>query len=279
LVPFSAQLNRAIAKEDIEKLLEIRIKRISRYDIDKQAKEIKNIRRDIKKVTVELKDMTGYTIRYLEALIKKYGESYPRQTKISAFKEVLARKVALTNLTVGYDRAAGFFGHTIKAQGEGDIVFPCSEYDRLLLILSTGKYKVIPVPDKLFVGSDLAYAAVLKRDIVFNLIYREGSENHGYVKRFKTPKFILEKEYELFSPHKRSKILLLTTGADKHARVSLVPSQRAKSNIVAIDFNDYLIKNPSAKGRRVSTRVVRRVVESTERVRKEQANASLPGLE
>ncbi|THB73284.1 MAG: DNA topoisomerase IV subunit A [Desulfobulbaceae bacterium] len=278
LIPFREELNRDISKDDIERLLEIRIKRISRYDIDKQAKEIANIRKDIKLVEKSLKDVISYTIDYLEALVEKYGDFYPRQTEITEFKEVVARKVALSNLTMGYERTTGFFGHTIKANGEDDISFQCSEYDRLLLIFNTGKYKVIPVPDKLFVGSELAYAAVLKRDVVFNMIYREGSENHGYVKRFKTPKFILDKEYELFSSHKRSKILLLTTGEDKHARVSLVPSQRAKSNIVEIDFNDYLIKNPSAKGRRVSTRVVRRVVESTERVLKERANMPLPGM-
>ncbi len=99
------------------------------------------------------------------------------------------------------------------------------------------------------------------------------------MKRFASPKFILDKEYRLFPANKRSQILLLLSGENKHARVSLVPSQRARSNVVEIDFDEYLVKGASAKGKRVSTRVVRRVVESTERVIKERANSVLPGLE
>ena len=139
---------------------------------------------------------------------------------------------------------------------------------------------MVPVADKLFVGEELVYAAVLKKNLVFNIVYRDGKENLAYVKRFATPKFILEKDYHLFSAHKRSRILLLLTGENKHARVSLVPSRRAKSNVVEIDFDEYLIKGASAKGKRVSPRVARRVVESTERVikDKERANARLPGL-
>ncbi len=280
LKPYRDELLRDITSEDIEHLLEIRIKRISRYDIEKQAKEIQAIRDAIKEIEHHLTDVVGYTIGYIEKLLEKYGERFPRQTQITTFSEVVARKVALSNLTIGYNRAAGFLGHAIKAENDGqDISFQCSEYDRILLISNNGMYKVIPVTDKLFVGSDLAYAAVYKRDRIFNIVYREGTENHGYVKRFKTPKFILEKEYRLFPENKRSQILLMLLGEDKHARVSFVPSQRARSNVLEINFDEYLVKGAGAKGKRVSTRVVRRVVESTERVLKERVNLSLPGME
>lgn len=280
LKPYRSELLRDITIEDIERLLEIRIKRISRYDIEKQAKDIKAIRKAIKEIEKHLKDVVGYTINYIEKLLEKYGDRFPRRTEITTFSEVVARKVALSNLTLGYNRSTGFLGHLIKAEDEDkDISIQCSEYDRILLILSTGTYKVIPVADKLFVGSDLEYAAVLKRDQIFNVVYRDGKENQGYVKRFKTPKFILEKEYRLFPENKRSRILLLLLGEEKHARVSFVPSQRARSNVLEIDFAEYLIKNAGAKGKRVSTRVVRRVVESTERVLKERVNLSLPGME
>jgi len=280
LQPFRAELLRDITIEDVERLLEIRIKRISRYDIERQAKEIKNIRKEIKSIEEHLKDVVSYTILYLEDILSRYGDRYPRQTEIGEFTEVIARKVALSNLTIGYNRASGFFGSTIKAEDENnDISFTCSEYDRLILIFSSGMYKVIPVTEKLFVGNELEYAAIIKRGQIFNIVYRDGKENQGYVKRFKTPKFILEKEYWLFPEHKRSRILLLLTGDDKHARVSLVPSQRARTNVIEIDFNQYLIKGAAAKGKRVSTRVVRRVVESTERVLKERTNLPLPGLE
>lgn len=280
LKPYRSELLRDITIEDIERLLEIRIKRISRYDIEKQAKDIKAIRKAIKEIEKHLKDVVGYTINYIEKLLEKYGDRFPRRTEITTFSEVVARKVALSNLTLGYNRSTGFLGHLIKAEDEDkDISIQCSEYDRILLIFSTGMYKVIPVADKLFVGSDLEYAALLKRDQIFNVVYRDGKENQGYVKRFKTPKFILEKEYRLFPENKRSRILLLLLGEEKHARVSFVPSQRARSNVLEIDFAKYLIKNAGAKGKRVSTRVVRRVVESTERVLKERVNLSLPGME
>ena len=280
LKPYRSELLRDITIEDIERLLEIRIKRISRYDIEKQAKDIKGIRKTIKEIEKHLKDVVGYTINYIEKILEKYGDRFPRRTEITTFSEVVARKVALSNLTLVYNRSTGFLGHLIKTEDEDkDISIQCSEYDRILLIFSTGIYKVIPVTEKLFVGSDLEYAAVLKRDQIFNVVYRDGKENQGYVKRFKTPKFILEKEYRLFPENKRSRILLLLLGEDKHARVSFVPSQRARSNVLEIDFAKYLIKNAGAKGKRVSTRVVRRVVESTDRVLKERVNLSLPGME
>lgn len=280
LKPYVKKLEQPVTGDDIERLLEIRIKRISRYDIERQAKEIKAIRKDIKDIQNHLQDVVGYTIGYIEKIRETYGEQFPRLSEITEFSEVKARKVALSNLTVGYNRETGFIGHTVKAEDEQqDLSFSCSEYDRLFLISSTGSYKVVPVPDKLFVGEDLEYAAVFKKNLVFNMVYRDGKENLAYVKRFKSPKFILEKEYQLFPTHKRSRILLLLLGEDKHARVSLVPSRRAKSNIVEIDFNQYLIKGAGAKGKRVSPRVARRVVESTERVLKERAAASLPGLD
>lgn len=280
LKPYVKKLEQPVTGDDIERLLEIRIKRISRYDIERQAKEIKAIRKDIKDIQNHLRDVVGYTIGYIEKIRETYGKQFPRLSEITEFSEVKARKVALSNLTVGYNRETGFIGHTVKAEDEQqDLSFSCSEYDRLFLISSTGSYKVVPVPDKLFVGEDLEYAAVFKKNLVFNMVYRDGKENLAYVKRFKSPKFILEKEYQLFPAHKRSRILLLLLGEDKHARVSLVPSRRAKSNIVEIDFNQYLIKGAGAKGKRVSPRVARRVVESTERVLKERAAASLPGLD
>lgn len=280
LKPYIKRLEQLVTREDIERLLEIRIKRISRYDIERQAKEIRAIRKDIKEIKTSLQDVVGYTINYLEKLLESYGDEFPRLSEITEFSEVKARKVALSNLTVGYNRETGFLGHSIKAENEqNDIVFSCSEYDRLLLIFSSGMYKVVPVPEKLFVGEELDYAAVFEKNVVFNIVYRDGVENLAYVKRFRSPKFILDKEYYLFPPHKRSRILLLLLGEGKHARVSLVPSRRARSNIVEIDFDQFLLKNASAKGKRVSPRVARRVVESTDRVIKERAASSLPGIE
>lgn len=281
LQPFSEEFIRPVALEDIERLLEIKIKRISRFDIDKQQKEIRAINKDIKVIEKSLKDMVGYTISYLDNLLTKYGGNYPRQTEITEFTEVSVRKVALSNLTVGYNRESGFLGHLIKAEEEqGDPSICCSEYDRLFLLYASGMYKIIPVTDKLFVGHDLEWVGKVSKDLIFNMIYRDGSENMTYVKRFKMPSFIMEKEYRLFPEHARSKIMLLLFGEGRYARANLMPSPRAKTNIVDIDFSEYLLKGAAAKGKRLSNRVVRRVYETTEKMQAEKkANLTLPGLD
>jgi len=280
LQPFIKELKRPVVTEDIERLLEIRIKRISRYDINKQKKEIKALLGEIKSIVNHLKDMVLFTTNYIDTILKKYGEEYPRLTEIKEFTEVSVRRVALSNLTVCYDREEGFLGHQIKMSGEKtDFSIPCSEYDRLLLIYETGVYKVIQVTDKLFVGHDVRWVGKIKKGLVFNMVYREGRENLCYVKRFTTPKFILDKEYKLFDHHKRSKILFLSFGEEKSARASLMPSPRAKANIVEIFFDEYLVKGPTAKGKRVSTRIVRRVVDATGKKPKERKiNLPLPGM-
>lgn len=283
LKPFANELEKEITTEDIERLLEIKIKRISRWDINKQKKEIREIQSHIKEVQNNLKDMVGFTTNYLDDLLKRYGNMYPRKTKIKEFTEVSVRKVAISNLTMTYNRKNGFLGHQIKAESKSeDFSFPCSEYDKILLIFSSGIYQVIAVTEKLFVGHDLLWAGVIRKNLLFNIIYRDGRENRAYVKRFNTPKFILGKEYELFPSHKHSSIMLFTQGEAKYARVYLTPSRRAKSNIIDIDFDSYLVKGAAAKGKRVSPRTVRRVIESdgsTFMKDEKKQNLALPGLD
>jgi len=278
--PFQEQLLRSITKDDVERLLEIRIKRISRYDINKQQKEIKEIRKRIKEIIKSLQDMVSFTISFLDQLLKKYGHLYPRLTEIATFSEVSVRTVAVSNLAVAYNRKSGFLGQQIKAENsEEDISVACSEFDKLFLIFTDGLYKIIPVAEKLYVGQDLAWLGVVEKDMIFNIIYRDGVENLAYVKRFSTPSFILEKEYRLFPEHKRSKILHLDFGDNKFVKIYLVPSSRAKSNSMEIAFSDFLIKNVAAKGKRLSSRIVRKILPSAGRgndvVRQ---NLSLPGL-
>lgn len=280
LVPFRDQLDRDVSKEDIERLLEIKIKRISRYDINKQQKELKTIRSQIKSIKVSLKDMVAFTISFIDDLLTKYGEFFPRQTELTSFSEVSFRKAALSNLNVVYNRKSGFLGYQIKSEDpKEDISLTCSEYDKIFLIYSDGLYKFIPVQEKFYAGKNVEWFGVVKKNMVFNVIYRDGAENFGYVKRFKTPSFILEKEYRLFNHHKRSKILLLDFGEEKYARVNLMPSARAKTNSLDIAFDDYLIKNAAAKGKRVSNRVIRRVSSSAGFPKEDKKqNLTLPGL-
>jgi topoisomerase-4 subunit A len=263
LEPFRERLVRDISQEDIERLLEIRIRRISRYDINKKKKDIKEVEKKIRKVEKELKDMVRYSISYLDKLIKKYGPLHPRMTRLRTFTEVEARKVALSNLTVGYHKESGFLGHQV--QTDSDQAFPCSEYDRILIIFKDGFYKVISVPDKVFIGHDIFWVGKYDEKIIFNVIYRNGEQNLSYMKRFKTPKFILDKEYRLFPEHKRSVVQFLSLGEEGRIRVYYRPSKRARSNYEDFELQDFLIKGASALGKRVSIRVVRRIGELAEK--------------
>ncbi|CAK8724120.1 DNA topoisomerase (ATP-hydrolyzing) [Candidatus Electronema halotolerans] len=279
LEPFAARLIRQPSKEDIERLLDIRIKRISRYDLAKQEKEIRKLEQDIAKIDRHLQDVTLFAKNCLRSLLDKYGPQHPRKSELKAFDQVDAREAAISNLLAVYDRATGFLGHKVST-AQPEFEDPCSELDRLLLIFRDGLYKVIPVPDKLFVGSELIWAGALRKDLVFNIIYRAGAVNLSYVKRFRAPKFILNKEYRLFEEHKRSLIQMLAVGESGiRARVSLAPSARARSNALEIDFDEYLIKGEAAQGKRVSSRAVRKVTDITGQPRKEAESAPvLPGL-
>lgn len=280
LSAFSAELLRPPTLEDIERLLEIRIKRISRYDINRQLKEIKDIRKQIKAIQKSLKDITGYTISFIDGILAKYGEYYPRRTELTSFSEVSLRKAALSNLNVIYNRESGFIGSQVKEENaKEDLSVMCSEYDKLFLIWKNGLYKFIPVSEKFYVGDDLEWVGIVQKKCIFNIVYRDGAENFGYVKRFKTPSFILEKEYRLFPEHRRSKILFMSFGEGQYARVNLMPSSRARTNNLDISFDDFLIKNAAAKGKRVSTRVVRRVSGSQgPQESPMKKNLPLPGL-
>ncbi len=277
LLPFAEQLVRAVTNEDIERLLEIRIKRISRYDINKKKKEINEVKTKAKKVENHLKNMVKFTIRYVNDLLKKYGHMYPRKTEIATFSEVEVRKVAISNLTCGYDPKSGFLGYQVKAEQENS--FPCSEYDKFFLIDKDGMYKVINGIDKLFVGHEILYVGKIDNKLTFNIIYRDGKQNLSYVKRFQMPKFILDKEYRLFPKDKKSRIQFFALGDKSRTRIYFVPSPRSRLNSMEIIFNDYLVKGAAAKGKRVGNRVVRRVVPLVDKeIVSEFETMSLPGM-
>jgi len=140
----------------------------------------------------------------------------------------------------------------------------------------------VNVPEKIFVGHDLAWFGRVDKEQIFNLIYRDGKENLAYIKRCKTPAFILDKEYRLFPEHDRSKLVLILTGDNKHARVYLTPSSRAHSHIVDIHFDEIAIKGVTALGKRASNRTMRRVQEIAAQAAPPaslQQTLPLPGVE
>jgi topoisomerase-4 subunit A len=282
LVPFADELIRKVTKNDIERLLEIKIKRISRYDINKQQKEITALEKGIAVIEKHLQDMVLFTRHYIEALLKKYGKEFPRKSELKEFDEINARAAALSNIHVAYHRESGFMGHKVKVENKRkDLEVVCSELDRIMLIFKDGLYKVVNMTDKLFVGSQLLWMGVVSRDLVFNMLYRSGPVNMTYGKRFKMPKFIINREYRLFPEHKRSVIQILAIGEEKiRFRASLVPSSRARYNSVEVEMDEYLLKGAAAKGKRISNRVVRRVSNITGKPPKQApVMATLPGMD
>ncbi|MFC1523243.1 DNA topoisomerase IV subunit A [Thermodesulfobacteriota bacterium] len=259
LQPFIQDLVRELRKEDIERLLEIKIKRISQYDINKKKKDIKVVNTGIRKVEKSLKDMVGFTIDYIDDLLERYGHLYPRQTEIKTFTEVVVRKVALSNLTIDYDGEEGFLGYHVKGDGKRSV--SCSEYDKIFLLYKNGMYKVINVIDKIFVGQNLLWFGKVEEKLLFNVIYRDGHQKVSYVKRFHMPKFILEKEYRLFSEHKNSVVQYLSFEDESRVRVYFSQSKRTRTNSVELFFSEYLIKGASAIGKRISAKSVRRIIE------------------
>jgi len=278
LLPFVDQLFREITRDDIIRLLEIKIKRISRYDIEQKRREIEEVRAKAAKVEKHLTNMVKYTVAFINGLLKKYGSQYPRCTELTTFHEVEARQVAISNLTCGYDRQSGFLGYQVKAAAENS--FACSEYDRILLIVKDGSYRIINGGNKIFVGSELMFWGKVDNDLLFNIIYRSGTERLSYVKRFMMPKFILEKEYRLFSAHKNSRVQYLSLGQDARVKAYFVPGKRARVNSLEIIFNNYLIKGVSAKGRKIGGRAVRRLVPLADKpvAVEEGPNDLLPGV-
>ncbi|MFO7761186.1 MAG: DNA topoisomerase IV subunit A [Thermodesulfobacteriota bacterium] len=259
LKPFRGRLIRDVTRKDIDRLLEIHIRRISRYDINKKQKEISEIEKKLRKIEKDLKDVVGYARKFIDHILEKYGHLYPRRTETRSFQGVEIREAALPNLTMSYSRDSGFFGYHVD--GEEEFTFTCSEYDKVMIIFKDGIYRIISPAARLFLGQDLLWAGVYKEDLLFNLVYRDGEERYSYLKRFKAPRFILDKQYRLFPEHSKSFIQYLSLGDIDRLRIYFPPSRRAKSNYRDVQLNDFLIKGTGARGKRLANRLVNRVRE------------------
>jgi len=179
-----------ITEEDIEALLKIPIRRISLFDINKSREELARILERIAEVEANLARLTAYTIDFITALKEKYGPLYPRRTRIREMAEVNVREIALTNVKVTLDRGSGYLGTSIR-QGE---TITCTEYDKIVVLKTDGSYKVMNIPDKLYVGPVCAVFKLNKQQ-VYSVVYRDKKTKTCYAKRFRIDRFILDKEY------------------------------------------------------------------------------------
>jgi topoisomerase-4 subunit A len=247
--PFRRQMQRDLTSEDIEMLLAIRIRRISLFDINKHLEEMEKVKADLEQARQHLKGVTKYAVAHLQALLEKYGPLYPRLTKSSRYDEVDAREVAFKSFKVAYDRDSGYIGH--KVSGE-EFKCDCTKFDKLLMVFKDGHYKVIELPEKVFVGPDLVYASVPERERVITAAYT--NRDATYLKRFTFGGAILDKEYFCIPP--KSKILFFEPGTPAELFIRYKPAPYQKINQQTCKPADVEVKGPKTRGRQISIKEV-----------------------
>ncbi|MCK5786997.1 MAG: DNA topoisomerase IV subunit A [Candidatus Sabulitectum sp.] len=191
LVPFLVDYKREVTVEDVDRLLALKIRRISRFDIDAHRKEIGDIKTKMRIARKKLKNLTEYAIDILQGLLNKYGKLFPRRTAIETFTGIDKREVAIANLKLGYDPETGFIGTSVK----GEKSWSVSELDRILYFLADGTYKVVPVQEKLMMTGRVLWCGPSDKEKVFSCVYRDRKSKIAYVKRFAIGGYILDREY------------------------------------------------------------------------------------
>ena len=259
-LPFPIEL------EDIEKLLTLQIKRITRYDQKESQTELDKLKIKISSINKSLKNITGYTISYLEKIKEKYGSDYPRRTRIKSFDEIRVQDVA-EKQKVGWDRKEGFFGLNVK-QGSTSIF--CSPYDKIVVIRKDGTYQVIRVPEKQFIGKNAISVEKLDSNKVYNIVYWEGASQICYAKRFRVEKFIIDREYNLFPTKKGAKILHFSYGDGIRVETTFVPRPRLRKSSQIFDLDDLAVKGIQARGNKVSSKSMQSVKVVTDRLEEQE---------
>ena len=191
LMPFRSELHRDITRDDVEGLLNIAIRRISLFDLEKNRKEYVQLTNELAEVECNLSDIVPYTIRYLRSILRKHAAHYPRRTQLATFGEISARELTANELTINYDREKGYVGHKVT----GETRISCSPLDRLLLVWKDGRCKIVPPPEKLFVDSTLIYCEVLDRKKVLSVVYE--LDFFTYYKKFVVGGLITNRESRL----------------------------------------------------------------------------------
>lgn len=262
LKPHIKHLKRAVTEEDITRLTEIRIKRISKFDIDKAQEKIDALEGDIAKVKHHLEHLIDYAIAYFTNLKKKYGEGRERKTEIRIFDDIEASKVIIRNTKLYVNRKEGFIGTSLK---KDSYVGDCSDIDDIIVFTATGKMVVTKVDTKTFIGKDIIHVAVFKkRDkrTIYNLIYKDGTGGSTYIKRFYVSSVTRDKEYDLTNGKSGSVVHYFSANPNGEAEIVTVFLRQVgsvKKLKWDIDFADILIKGRNSKGNVVSKYAVKRI--------------------
>ncbi len=262
LEPFKKLLIREVTREDIIKLTEIKIKRISRFDVKKADEIIKAIEDEIKQVKHNLANLVDYTIEYFRNIKKKHGKGRERKTEIRSFENIVASKVVVANEKLYVNRTDGFVGTGLK---KDEYVCDCSDIDDIIVFLKDGTYVINRVAEKLFIGKNIMYVAVFKRDdkrTIYNVVYYDGNTSHTMMKRCPITGVTREKTYNIGKEHPHTRILYMTVNPNGEAetvKVSLKPRPRLKKTTFELDFSELTIKGRNAAGNILTKHAVHKI--------------------
>lgn len=251
LIPFKPSLIREVRREDIEKLFEIRMLRITKFDSKKADELMKSLDKQIKETVKNLNHLTDYTLRWFEQLKAKYGDRYPRKTEVRNFASINVKTVVEANKKLYINRTDGFIGTGLK---NDEFLCNCSDLDDLIIFHKDGKYKIIRVAEKIFIGTDILHVDIFKKNdtrTIYNVVYRDGKAGEYYMKRFFVTGIVRDKEYDLTTGKAGSKVVYFTANPNGEAeviRVQLKPALHLKKLEVLKDLSELAVKSRSARG-------------------------------
>ncbi|RXK52271.1 DNA gyrase/topoisomerase IV subunit A [Aquirufa rosea] len=266
LEPFKKDFYREIVEDDILRLLEIRIKRISKYDAFKADEAMKRLEEELAEVEHNLANLITYAINYFKNLLQKYGKGRERRTEIQNFNTISATVVAAANQKLYVNRADGFIGYGLK---KDEYVMDCSDIDDIIVFRQNGTCVVTKVQEKVFVGKDILYCSVFKKNDdrkVYNLVYFDGKTGTSFVKRFKVTSVTRDREYKIVSDHAKSKISYFSANENGEAEViqiNLTANCTAKNKQFDYDFAKLAIKGRESMGNVLTKYPVRKITQKS----------------
>ena len=262
LEPFKPNFIREVTRDDILRLMEIKMQRILKFNKDKADELIARIMAELKEIEHDLNHMTDVTINWFTYIKEKYGSEHPRRTEIRNFDTIEATKVVEANQKLYINRTEGFIGTGLK---KDEFVCNCSDIDDVIIFYKDGKYKVIRVAEKVFVGKNVLHLQVFKKNdkrTTYNVIYRDGKQGYYFIKRFNIPTLTRDKEYDLTQGNPGSKVMYFTANPNGEAetiKITLEPSPTLKNIFLVRDFSKVLIKGRTSKGNILTKKPVHRI--------------------
>ena len=251
LEPFKNDFIREVTRDDILRLLEIKMQRILKFNKDKANELMAKMQQEIKDIDYKLAHMVDVTIEWFTFIMNKYGKNYPRLTEIRNFDTIEATKVVEANEKLYINRQEGFIGTGLK---KDEFVCNCSDIDDIIIFYKDGLYKVVKVADKIFVGKNIIHVQVFKKNdkrTIYNAVYRDGKKGNYFIKRFNVPTITRDRDYNLTNGTPGSRVVYFTANPNGEAeiiKVTLDPASKKGNLFIEKDFSEVLIKARTAKG-------------------------------